>query len=51
MATLKTAGVKTLVEEVIADLPRSLTEHVTLAVFKENRAQSRPPQRVPRSLQ
>lgn len=35
MATLKTAGVKSLVDEVVADLPRPLTEHVTLAVFKE----------------
>ena len=35
MKALKTAGVKALVDEVIVSLPRPLTEHVTLAVFKQ----------------
>ena len=35
MAALKTARVRSLVREVIDGLPRPLTEHVTLEVFKE----------------
>lgn len=35
MAKLKTAGVKVLVDQVVAGLPRPLNEHVILAVFRE----------------